>query len=186
MRKGWFAIPGEQEGDRTLEEQMTGLEPALLMARERSVLDLGCAEGLIALEFAAAGAEVYGIELVDAEVAIARKLAKERQLNARFDRGRVEDVLPRKPEEFSGPFDIVLCLSILNKLDPPEPYFAALGRWVKRGGLAILRLPAPVYVNTHVKEFEPRDARQMMTAAGFGLEREASGPRGEWVSYWRR
>lgn len=186
-RKGWFQIEGLQDGDRTLQEQMRGLETALLQAKGKRVLDLGAAEGLIALEFAAAGADVHAIELVPMEVTLGLQIARDRKLRIDFRQGKVEDLLLKSElEDWGGQFDILLALSILNKLNPPEPYFGALARWVAPGGFAVLRLPAAVYVNTHAHNFTPRDARLLMRAAGFSMELETAGARGEWVSYWRR
>ena len=73
--KGWFVIDGLQAGDRTLAQQMLGMEAALAEARGKRVLDLGCAEGLIALEFLKAGAaQVTGIECNPATAAVTRRL----------------------------------------------------------------------------------------------------------------
>jgi 2-polyprenyl-3-methyl-5-hydroxy-6-metoxy-1,4-benzoquinol methylase len=85
MKQGWFRIPGEVDGPRTLKEQMLGLGPALAEANGKTVCDLGTAEGLIALEFAKAGAaSIYGCDYNAEMVETARSLV-DRDLNVCFE-----------------------------------------------------------------------------------------------------
>ena len=179
-RKGWFKIPGVQDGDRTAQEQLVGLKWALDGAHGKRVLDIGCAEGLIAMEFLRRGAKVLGVDSVEAAIDVARELCP----GGDFIVGRLEEMIERE----NGPdftFDIVLALSVVNKLRNPEAAFPALKRWTKPGGLCVLRLPAPKFVNSHIPLFSQRDAPALMRAAGFTIEREEQGARGEWVAYWR-
>lgn len=74
MRHGWFRIAGVQEGDRDPAEQLVGCEVALAEARGAVVLDLGCAEGCIAAEFARAGAVVTAVDVVKDHVTLGKRL----------------------------------------------------------------------------------------------------------------
>lgn len=115
-RKGWFRIDGVQEGDRTADEQLKGLEPALAAAVNRTVLDLGAAEGLIAAAFARAGArEVCAIELLPDHCAVARQVC--RGLPVRVIQSELAAWIAAHPEPEQ--FDTVLCLGIAHKLHDP-------------------------------------------------------------------
>jgi SAM-dependent methyltransferase len=81
------------------------------------VLDLGCGEGLFALEAAAHGASVLAIDGRDQRMARGRALAEELGLTRlRFVKA---DVCSFAFEE-QGPFDVVLCLGLLYHLDREE------------------------------------------------------------------
>jgi 2-polyprenyl-3-methyl-5-hydroxy-6-metoxy-1,4-benzoquinol methylase len=81
------------------------------------VLDLGCLEGLYAIEFARHGADVLGVEVREANIAKAR-FAKETLGidNLEF----VKDDVRNLSSERYGSFDVVLCLGILYHLDAPD------------------------------------------------------------------
>lgn len=116
MRKGWFAIAGVQDGDRTVEEQMLGLKPALEWAKGKTVLDLGSAEGAISKEFLLAGAvKVTGIELNYDMVRMADRLCMD--MNARFIHASLKEWIDNHPDPEK--FDVVLALSIAHKLHDP-------------------------------------------------------------------
>ena len=53
MGKGWFVTDG-RAGDRTLAQQLVGLDK--INVQGATVLDVGCAEGLISIEMAKRGA----------------------------------------------------------------------------------------------------------------------------------
>jgi SAM-dependent methyltransferase len=115
-RHGWFSIPGIQTGDRSVEEQMMGLSPALPACVGKTVLDIGSAEGLISREFAKAGAKkVVGIELVTDHVRAARKICS--GLPVLFVHTELAEWIRTHPEP--DQFDIVLILGIAHKLHNP-------------------------------------------------------------------
>jgi 2-polyprenyl-3-methyl-5-hydroxy-6-metoxy-1,4-benzoquinol methylase len=86
---------------------------------ELRILDLGCLEGLYAIEFARHGAEAVGIEGREANLAKAR-FAKE-ILGLKNLRLEIDDVRNLSPEKH-GMFDVVLCLGLLYHLDAPDVF----------------------------------------------------------------
>lgn len=184
MADGWFHVEGVREGPRTLHEQMLGLELALVEARGKTVCDLGCAEGLIAMEFAHAGATlVYGCdtnsEMIDYANSIRGELPVEfRHVNLNDDEAR--------PEALKRSYDIVLALAILHKLKVPSNGLALVVRL--QPALAVLRLPAG-FNGRIVGKHSPNSSCEVnvaMARAGYRLELQLSGPRDEPVQYWRR
>jgi SAM-dependent methyltransferase len=140
--RGWFKLPG-QEGDRAVADQMRGLAHALeevkkaaLIGRPLTVLDLGCAEGAIALEFAKAGAaRVVGLELMARFLEVARELC--RGYPCEF---QCVDLNRAVVEVTHEGYDVVLALAVLHKLREPARVlrlFAGLAR-----ELLVIRMPA--------------------------------------------
>jgi SAM-dependent methyltransferase len=81
------------------------------------ILDLGCGEGLFALEAACQGANVTAIDGRDERMSAGRALAEELQLeNVDFIRADVRSYA----FEDHGPFDVVLFLGLMYHLDAPE------------------------------------------------------------------
>ena len=182
-RRGWF-ITQRQDGERTLEEQMLGLEPLLAEVKGKRVTDLGCAEALIAIEVAKAGAAIVnGVETIMAHVVAAREFAngypvRVHHLNLNYAEA-LEVVRGFKA-------DITLMLAVLHKLHDPALVLEVLAR--ATGELAVIRLPhgsEGAFSSKHVKA-AVCDVRGIMPRAGFHLERSERGPREEIVQYWRR
>ncbi len=193
VTKGWFKVPGVRpDGDRTLKEQMMGLERALAECKGKTVLDLGCAEGLISLEFAKAGAKsVVGIELLSAHLAVARTVCRKyvAQGVIRFVCGHLGDIIVATcREDFSA--DIVLALGIIHKLDDPNVPMAFAADCAKE--LLCFRAPAKVtpegadyLVKSKFKD-NVCNVPKLMREKGFADEGTVPGVRGEGVQYWRR
>jgi 2-polyprenyl-3-methyl-5-hydroxy-6-metoxy-1,4-benzoquinol methylase len=135
-RKGWFKLPG-QDGDRSVKGQLVGLARALEACRGKTVLDLGCAEGAIALEFARAGAtRILGVEVVAEHLEVARRLCAGYPCEFRH-----EDLNRTRLAE-GEQFDVVLALAIIHKLKHPAErlrYFAALARARRRPHAGLCR-----------------------------------------------
>lgn len=175
-RKGWFRIPGVQEGDRSLKEQMTGLAPLVEAVKGKTVLDLGCAEALISVEMQRAGAAlVHGVEVNGALRDVAVSLGAT-VFSGDLNKGLPEECLPH--------YDVVLLLAIVHKLNYPEE---SLGSFAARGDLVVIRLPLGsrgVFRAKHSKR--KCDVPRVMCAGGFALVRMVAGPRNEIVQYWSR
>ena len=189
MAKGWFKIPGiRPEGDRSVEEQMLGLQPALAEAKGKTVLDLGCAEGPISRAFALAGAiDVLGVELLEEHLKVARRLCADvpqvRFVCAHLD-GYVAEVNP--PGTVPPLFDIVLALGIIHKLDDPAVPLRFAARSAR--DLLCYRASAHARDGIIVSKFKKIacNVPAVMTQEGFVEERLIPGVRGEAVQYWRR
>lgn len=182
--KGWFIIDGVQAGDRTLEQQMTALWPAVAEASGKTVLDLGCAEGLIGREFAEAGAvSVFGVDAVYGHLDVAREQCAGYPMT--FERRDL-----RKLDEWpTGRFDIVLALGIIHKLH--EPHNGLIKAMCLTGSLLLLRSGKGASKGVIRSKFEPQsfaDSHRMLKTAKFTLERvEKGSPEfDEDVEYWRR
>lgn len=184
--KGWFVIPGFRngKGDRTLTEQMSGLESALAEAKDRTVLDLGCAEALISIEFAKAGAKrVTGVEMLEHHLKVAREIAKPYPIE--LHQGKIESF---KPDSFEQ-HDIVLALSVLHKLQDCGLGLRLAAGWAR--SLLVIRFPQWYDRKNRKLQSKLRDGNADVPAimAEMGFKQESWSdvpPRMEPLEYWRR
>lgn len=187
MGKGtWFQIPGLQDGERTVEEQMRGLAPALAEASGKRVWDLGAAEGCISFEFMKAGATVEALDcnavLLEVAEAQRAKLTEEDMARVIFRRADLREVLA---EGLTASFDIVLALAVVHKLAEPEKALRYIARSAR--SLVVIRLPGGSTGKfTSKNHGTPCDVNAAMPKHGFQLERTEQGPRDELVQYWRK
>lgn len=187
MRKGWFKLNGVQDGDRTIEEQMRGLGPALKAAAGKSVLDLGSAEGLISIEFARAGASrVVGIELLEDHVKVARELAKDLP-QVSFITASLQEWIDARPQPRR--FDVVLALGIAHKLHDP----GALLSFAARSATELLVFRGPGKDNRYFDGWlkskhsaTKRHVPSLLGELGFTEGETLDSAHGERVQYWHR
>lgn len=181
-RKGWFVIPGVQDGYVTLEDQLMALQPALDEAAGKTVLDIGCAEGLISREFARAGAvSVTGMDSILEHLDVAREQCK--GLPIHFVRADINKPQPH----YSA--DIVLALGVIHKLHTPEVGLRFASACA--ASLLLLRSGRGVIGGVIRGKYSgiTVDSHAFMRAAGFDLENVTGGPPGreeEAVEYWRK
>jgi SAM-dependent methyltransferase len=179
--KGWFKGLG-RDGDRSIEQQMIGLERLVAEVQGKTVIDAGCAEGLISLELAKAGARnCVGLEIIGKFVVIANRLAEEQELPCEFITANLNEFdLSDKPHA-----DIVLMLAILHKLRDPSRVCAALAALAR--DLVVIRLPPyGLKIIDARSGMRPHDIGAAMKDSGFVLEAVVSGPLDEWLGYFRR
>lgn len=175
----WFSTPG-RVGDRTLKDQLKGLDALFAEAPGKTVLDAGCAEGLIAIELARAGAvAVHGVEYIRERVDFGMRAKGD--LPVMLEVGDLNTWRPKRQ------YHIVIGLAILHKLKDPTAAAVALAGAAT--SLVVWRLPpkdAPVVIDARSGNV-PHHIGDAMSACGFTLESESYGGHlGEWVGYYRR
>lgn len=96
----------------------------------KRVLDVGCGGGILAESMAHRGAEVTGIDLGEAPLAVARLHAEESGVAVDYRRISVEALAEERP----GSFEVVTCLEMLEHVPDPGSVVRACARLVKPGG----------------------------------------------------
>lgn len=178
--KRWFSVLG-QPGDRTLKQQMTGLEQLVERIEGKTVLDVGCAEGLTAMQLFDEGASaVHGLEIVPEHVLLANKLRGDRACT--FEVADANDYEPRRQ------YDVVLMLALLQKVRNPSQVAERFARAARE--MVVLRLPPrgkdPLIVVDERSGGHPHNITQAMHAAGFMLKAALRGHLDEHITYWER
>lgn len=182
---GWFDIPGLRQGERSFAQQATGLEWLWQELREaQSVLDLGCAEGLIALECARRG--VPRVDAVDYKpefIATGKDYAEQQLLDVNFIEANLDDGLPRA---LASEYDIVLLLAIVHKMQHPKKFIAACAARARH--MIVVRLPKGSTGITRGKHWPYRECNviECLRDGGFAMVHQAAGPNDELVQYYRR
>ena len=179
--KGWFKLEG-QDGDRTLDQQLVGLDLLLDGVSGKTVLDLGCAEGLISMELARAGAKhVHGVDALDRYIKHAKKHAGEWPVS--FEKGNLNDDRNIAPEY---EYDIVLMLAICHKLTDPTKFATRYGKLARE--FVVVRLPpatAPVVADRRSGN-KRHDIQAALRTVGFQLTNVFYGTYNEWNGYFHR
>jgi 2-polyprenyl-3-methyl-5-hydroxy-6-metoxy-1,4-benzoquinol methylase len=177
--KPWFSINGAV-GDRTLKQQLKGLGDLRDRVVGKSVLDVGCAEGLISTYLFDQGASaVHGIEVRPDFVETANSLRGDRACT--FEATDANDYAPVRD------YDIVIMLALLHKLRDPTAAckrFAAAAR-----EMVVLRLPpkGALVITDDRSNGEKHDIGRAMTSSGFMLKKaNYDGPKAEFVAYYER
>lgn len=182
--KGWFSIPGLRKGDRTVQEQMLGVSDVLERANGKTVLDLGCAEGAITLEFAKAGAaSILAVDLLESHLKIARSLCADHP-QVTFIQGNLDHLIDEVVEE---QYDIVLALAIIHKLRSVERGLDFAAKVTKE--LLLIRTPVGVEKTGRLRAKTGGSSGHIPTVMkrnGLTLDALVPGPRGEHVWRWRR
>ena len=158
--------------------------------KDKRVLDVGCGGGILTEAMAALGADVTGIDLGEAPLAVAKLHLKESGRKVDYRRVSAEDLAREQP----GAYDVVTCLEMLEHVPDPASTVAACARLVKPGGQVffstINRNPKsflfaivgaeyllkllPRGTHEYLKFIRPSELERMCRAAGLNL-RELTG-----------
>lgn len=97
---------------------------------QRKILDVGCGGGILAESLAHRGAEVTGIDMGEAPLAVGRLHALETGVKVDYRCITAEDLA----QEAAQAFDIVTCLEMLEHVPDPASVVNACAQLVKTGG----------------------------------------------------
>ena len=96
----------------------------------KRVVDVGCGGGLLAEGMSVRGADVIGIDMGEAPLAVARLHALETGAQLQYRQITVEALA----EEMAGQFDVVTCLEMLEHVPDPASVIRACARLLRPGG----------------------------------------------------
>lgn len=102
--------------------------------KNKRALDVGCGGGILTESLAALGADVTGIDLGEAPLAVARLHLHESGLNVDYRRTEAEALAREAP----AAFDIVTCLEMLEHVPDPASTVQACHDLVRPGGLVFV------------------------------------------------
>ena len=183
-RKGWFKIAGVQHGDRTLQEQLRGL--GAIDFAGKTVLDLGCAEGLIAYYALSQGAAAaHGVEIVPGRIDEARRQCERWGDRAQFWHMDLVN-FGANAHQFRQHYDVVLMLAILHKLRLPFGLLYAMHELTPEW--CVVRLPKDcdgLIIDDRSKRV-PYDVPNWFDRNGYDLEQVQRGHLDEWTGYFRQ
>lgn len=179
----WFG------GHRSAAEQMLGLDSVFAYAGEASVLDLGCADGDIALEFMRRGAgPVHACEIMISRIRTAHRrrpplFSNDHPLYFTCDLEHFAEFYDVNRDVLLPRYGIVLALSIAHKLKRPEFFLRQCCNLA--AGMLAIRLPSPAIDDPRSSNVK-LDVRAYVTNRGFALEAAPPTCRGEWLGIFRR
>lgn len=140
------------------------------LSRPLRVLDLGCAQGFFSFSLAERGAEVFGLDCLDKNIAVCHALAEEHpEFKVQFETGRIEEFCGRLEADS---YDLVLCLSVFHHIIHEKGLEAAQGIADSLAGSAGLLLvetalrEEPLYW----AESQPEDPRSLFKNCSFVQE----------------
>ncbi len=95
----------------------------------KRLLDVGCGGGLIAEAMAWRGAQVTGIDMGEAPLAVAKIHRLESELDIDYQQITAEELA----EQQAGSYDVVCCLEMLEHVPDPSSVIAACAKLAKPG-----------------------------------------------------
>jgi len=109
--------------------RMSYIDSKINVAGKR-VLDVGCGGGILTEALAHRGAQVTGIDMGEAPLAVARLHLLESGLNVDYQRASAEQFA----QQHAGEFDVLTCLEMLEHVPDPASVLSACQRLLKPGG----------------------------------------------------
>jgi 2-polyprenyl-3-methyl-5-hydroxy-6-metoxy-1,4-benzoquinol methylase len=179
LESSWYTAPGLRGAHAYL--LPTLLAQSIDLPPHSRILDIGCGNGSIAVQFAKRGHSVVGIDLAEAGIRIARETCRA----GRFEVLAADKQLLENLGE--QPFDLVYSLEVIEHLYNPRSFMAASYSATKSQGKFICTTPYhgymknlmlslmggwdkhlnPLFDGGHIKFFSRETLSALMTESGF-------------------
>lgn len=130
----WWDAAGEMKPLHQMNPQRVDYIDERAGIRGKKCLDIGCGGGILSEGLAARGADVTGIDLAPASLAVARLHLAESGHDIRY----LEISAEALADDEAGSFDVVTCLEVLEHVPDPAALVACCARLVRPGGDVIL------------------------------------------------
>jgi 2-polyprenyl-6-hydroxyphenyl methylase / 3-demethylubiquinone-9 3-methyltransferase len=96
----------------------------------KQLIDVGCGGGILAEAMAVRGANVTGIDMGEAPLAVARLHQLESNVNVNYRKITAEEIAAEQPEQY----DVVTCMEMLEHVPDPQSIINACAKLCKPGG----------------------------------------------------
>lgn len=135
--KQWNKIFKEQGKVFTkIQEDMPNIVKTFKKHNVKKVLDLGCGSGRHLIYFAKKGFDIYGFDIAEDGIKIAKKWLKEKKLKAKLSVGSIYKKLPYKNKFF----DAIISTQVINhaKIEKIRKLIGEMERILKPEGLIFI------------------------------------------------
>lgn len=140
----YYDLPQESV-ERIRQENQRRLRSLTKFGAHRTILDIGCAQGLLLDEAQAMGFQTYGTELSATNVEICL------QHGHKVIKGYVQDIT----DISDGNFDVITCLDVIEHVEYPVEFLSMLVKMLSKSG--ILVVSTPNYSGIVAKYLKQRD-----------------------------
>lgn len=130
LASSWWDKEGESKPLHDLNPIRLGYIQQHCQLDGQHVIDVGCGGGILSEALAKSGANVTGIDMGKMPLDIAKLHAIEAELTIDYQQITAEE----KAEQFTGQFDVVTCMEMLEHVPDPVSVIQACSDLVKPGG----------------------------------------------------
>jgi ubiquinone/menaquinone biosynthesis C-methylase UbiE len=143
------------------------------------ILDVACGEGVFSREMAAAGAQITGVDLSSALLAMAKERAAAAEATIRYVRDDAQRLSTLGDDQFDG----AICILALMDIPDLAAVFQSVARVVHADGWYVVAITHPFYDGPHASWVEHGDDVSRVThtylTEGYWISDYAQGVRGQ-------